>query len=59
MGTVMRFTNTWLGGYPFEVAKTEALFDFCHGCSFTLIRMRTTNTLSCSEPSFRHDLRKS
>lgn len=59
MATVISFANAWLGGYPFEVAKTEERFDFCYGCGLTFIRMRTTSTLSCGKPVFQHDLRKS
>jgi 2-polyprenyl-6-hydroxyphenyl methylase/3-demethylubiquinone-9 3-methyltransferase len=31
----------WLGGYPFEVATPEAVFDFYFGRGFTLTRLRT------------------
>jgi 2-polyprenyl-3-methyl-5-hydroxy-6-metoxy-1,4-benzoquinol methylase len=31
----------WLGGYPFEVAKPEAIFDFCRVKGFELTRLKT------------------
>lgn len=31
----------WVGGYPFEVAKPEAVFDFCYRRGFDLIRLKT------------------
>jgi 2-polyprenyl-3-methyl-5-hydroxy-6-metoxy-1,4-benzoquinol methylase len=31
----------WLGGYPFEVATPEQVFDFCRGRGLTLTRLRT------------------
>jgi 2-polyprenyl-3-methyl-5-hydroxy-6-metoxy-1,4-benzoquinol methylase len=31
----------WIGGYPFEVAKPEEIFDFYRQKGFTLIRMKT------------------
>ncbi len=31
----------WLGGYPFEVAKPEEVFDFYKKRGFTLLRLRT------------------
>jgi 2-polyprenyl-6-hydroxyphenyl methylase/3-demethylubiquinone-9 3-methyltransferase len=31
----------WVGGYPFEVARPEQVFDFCVKRGFTLERMRT------------------
>ncbi|MBI1748838.1 MAG: class I SAM-dependent methyltransferase [Acidobacteria bacterium] len=31
----------WLGGYPFEVAKPEAVFDFYHLRGLTLLRQKT------------------
>jgi 2-polyprenyl-3-methyl-5-hydroxy-6-metoxy-1,4-benzoquinol methylase len=31
----------WVGGYPFEVAKPEAVFNFCHSRGFTLVYMTT------------------
>lgn len=31
----------WVGGYPFEVAKPEEVFDFCRNRGFELLRLRT------------------
>jgi 2-polyprenyl-6-hydroxyphenyl methylase/3-demethylubiquinone-9 3-methyltransferase len=31
----------WVGGYPFEVAKPEAIFNFCRGRGFVLARLST------------------
>lgn len=31
----------WLGGYPFEVARVEAIFDFLHTRGFDLARLKT------------------
>lgn len=31
----------WVGGYPFEVAKPEAIFDFYHQRAFTLSQLKT------------------
>ncbi len=33
--------HDWLGGYPFEVAKVEAIFDFFHTRGFDLVRLKT------------------
>jgi 2-polyprenyl-3-methyl-5-hydroxy-6-metoxy-1,4-benzoquinol methylase len=40
----------WVGGYPFEVAKPEEIFDFYHDRGFDLQRMRTCGGgLGCNE----------
>lgn len=46
----------WVGGYPFEVAKPEQIFDFYYKRGFCLVRMRTqTGDLGCNEFVFeRH-----
>jgi 2-polyprenyl-3-methyl-5-hydroxy-6-metoxy-1,4-benzoquinol methylase len=31
----------WLGGYPFEVARPEAIFDFFRGRGFELVKLKT------------------
>lgn len=31
----------WVGGYPFEVAKPEEIFDFYHARGFVLQRLYT------------------
>ncbi len=33
--------HDWLGGYPFEVAKPEAVFDFMRAKGFVLTKLRT------------------
>ena len=42
-------TVDWIGGYPFEVAKPEQIFDFYRVRGFHLKRMKTTNSLRCNE----------
>lgn len=40
----------WLGGYPFEVAKPEAIFEFYRDLGFTLTRLSTAGgSLGCNE----------
>ena len=40
----------WLGGYPFEVAKPEAVFNFVHARGFELRQMTTAGrTGACNE----------
>jgi 2-polyprenyl-6-hydroxyphenyl methylase/3-demethylubiquinone-9 3-methyltransferase len=40
----------WLGGYPFEVASPDALFDFYHARGFSLEKLRTCGgRLGCNE----------
>lgn len=40
----------WVGGYPFEVARPEELFEFCRDRGFTLRRMTTQGRGSgCNE----------
>jgi SAM-dependent methyltransferase len=55
--TVWRDLVDWVGGYPFEVAKPEELFDYYFDRGFRLLRMRTTNSLGCNEMVFRRDIR--
>jgi 2-polyprenyl-6-hydroxyphenyl methylase/3-demethylubiquinone-9 3-methyltransferase len=44
----------WVGGYPFEVASPEAIFDFFHRQGFDLEQLRTCRgELSCNEFRFR------
>ena len=45
----------WVGGYPFEVAKPEAIFDFLRPRGFTLQRLHTVGGgLGCNEFVLRH-----
>lgn len=40
----------WVGGYPFEVAKPEQIFDFYRERGFSLMRLRTcAGNLGCNE----------
>ena len=40
----------WIGGYPFEVASPEAVFDFCRERQFGLERLRTCGgRMGCNE----------
>ena len=45
----------WVGGYPFEVAKPEEVFDFYRDRGFVLSRLKTTNSLGCNEFVFRRN----
>lgn len=43
----------WVGGYPFEVAKPEAVFDFCRERSMELVRLKTCGGgRGCTEFTF-------
>lgn len=39
----------WLGGYPFEVAKPEEVFDFYQQRNFRLNKLKTCQTIGCNE----------
>jgi 2-polyprenyl-6-hydroxyphenyl methylase/3-demethylubiquinone-9 3-methyltransferase len=39
----------WVGGYPFEVAKPEEIFEFFHERGFTLERLVTRQGMGCNE----------
>lgn len=39
----------WIGGYPFEVARPEAIFRFYRDKGFALREMKTTCRLGCNE----------
>lgn len=46
----------WVGGWPFEVAKPEQIFDLYHDRGFTLERLSTcAGGLGCNEFVFRKD----
>ena len=49
----------WLGGFPFEVAKPEAIFDFFRQRGFSLVRLKTCGGHhGCNEFMFvRNDIR--
>jgi 2-polyprenyl-6-hydroxyphenyl methylase/3-demethylubiquinone-9 3-methyltransferase len=39
----------WVGGYPFEVATPERIFDVVHERGFALERMTTTRSTGCNQ----------
>src|SRR5947207_1535752 len=39
----------WVGGYPFEVAKPEEIFDFYQERGFILRRLKTTSSYGTNE----------
>lgn len=39
----------WVGGYPFEVARPEAIFDFYRARGFVLTRLVTDGGLGCNQ----------
>ena len=40
----------WVGGYPFEVARPEEIFDFCRAKGFSLVKLKTVGgRLGCNE----------
>jgi 2-polyprenyl-6-hydroxyphenyl methylase/3-demethylubiquinone-9 3-methyltransferase len=44
----------WVGGYPFEVARSEQVVDFCRALGFDLTKMKTQGGgLGCNEFVFR------
>lgn len=43
----------WVGGYPFEVAKPEAVFDFLKARGYQLEHLVTRQGLGCNEYLFR------
>jgi 2-polyprenyl-3-methyl-5-hydroxy-6-metoxy-1,4-benzoquinol methylase len=44
----------WLGGFPFEVAKVESIFDFFHARGFELIKLKTDLGMGNNEFVFFH-----
>jgi 2-polyprenyl-6-hydroxyphenyl methylase/3-demethylubiquinone-9 3-methyltransferase len=46
----------WAGGYPFEVARPEQIFDFYRARGFNLMRLKTVRGgHGCNEFVFRRD----
>ena len=43
----------WLGGYPFEVAKPEVIFNLYRSHGYVLENLITTNRLGCNQYVFR------
>lgn len=49
----------WVGGYPFEVAKPEEIFDFFRNLGFHLTRLKTCGgRLGCNEFVFKKSTEK-
>jgi len=46
----------WLGGYPYEVAKPESVFDFYYERGFNLIKLSTRQSLGCNEFVFLRNM---
>ncbi len=44
----------WIGGYPYEVAKPEQIFDFYKARGFSLRRLKSTGGLGCNEFVFEN-----
>ena len=54
--TPWRDVVDWVGGYPFEVAKPEEIFDFYRARGFTLTKLTTCRgTMGCNEFVFVRD----
>jgi len=43
----------WIGGYPYEVAKPEEVFEFYKARGFILRRLKSVNDLGCNEFVFK------
>jgi SAM-dependent methyltransferase len=43
----------WLGGYPYEYASTEEIFNFYNKKGFELQNIKTTNYIGCNQFLFR------
>jgi len=48
----------WIGGYPFEVAKPEDIFDFYKDKGFALMKLKTRSGLGCNEFLFLRSSKK-
>jgi 2-polyprenyl-6-hydroxyphenyl methylase/3-demethylubiquinone-9 3-methyltransferase len=46
----------WVGGYPYEVARPEEVFDFCKARGFVLERLTTARGTGCNEFVFRRPI---
>jgi 2-polyprenyl-3-methyl-5-hydroxy-6-metoxy-1,4-benzoquinol methylase len=52
--TIWRDLTDWVGGYPFEVAKPEAIFEFFQASGFQLQKLKTSGgSVGCNEFVFR------
>ncbi|HJR61195.1 MAG TPA: class I SAM-dependent methyltransferase [Vicinamibacterales bacterium] len=45
----------WVGGYPYEAAKADELFQFFHDRGFSLERLKCDGGLGCHELVFRNN----
>jgi 2-polyprenyl-6-hydroxyphenyl methylase/3-demethylubiquinone-9 3-methyltransferase len=46
----------WVGGYPYEVARPEEVFNFCRARGFTLTKLKCGGVgLGCNEFVFTKD----
>jgi 2-polyprenyl-6-hydroxyphenyl methylase/3-demethylubiquinone-9 3-methyltransferase len=43
----------WVGGYPYEAARVDQVFDACRDRGFTLERLTSGAGLGCNEFVFR------
>lgn len=54
--SVLHDWKDWLGGYPFEVAKPEAVLEFCQERGFSLLKLKTCGgSVGCNEFVFGRD----
>jgi 2-polyprenyl-6-hydroxyphenyl methylase/3-demethylubiquinone-9 3-methyltransferase len=45
----------WVGGYPYEAARAEEIFDFYRARGFTLLKLKSGRGLGCNEFVFVRD----
>jgi len=45
----------WIGGYPYETAKPEEIFEYSRDRGFTLRRLKCVNDMGCNEYVFKKD----
>ena len=43
----------WLGGYPYEYARAEVIFNFYRDRGFDLVNLKTTNYIGCNQFVFK------
>lgn len=54
-----RDLHDWIGGYPFEVAKPEQVFEFCRSRGLTLTKLVTVGgRMGCNEFVFHREWRQ-
>jgi 2-polyprenyl-6-hydroxyphenyl methylase/3-demethylubiquinone-9 3-methyltransferase len=47
--TPWRDVIDWVGGYPYEFAKPEEIFEFYRNRGFNLLKLHTVNGHGCNE----------